>query len=300
MYVYVCIYTHRYTYIYIYICVCVCVCVYTVYAYIYNINRSIRFFRRGTSSRCRRRSSRCESRASRVYIYIREIERFGSFAEARTSSRRQRVSVYVYIHKRSIEIRIFRRSTHQLALPMSVTTLRVQSEWCIYTFGLYTILPLPIWYCAWHADGGSGGGSYIVQYTCNKEKLRNSDISRKYAPARVANVGHDVASPDQWDLYIHNRNEEIRIFRGSTQQCAVLAVCCVRCGPRRLLCWGGDLCGGKHIIITSSRRQCRLRRCESRASGVYIRKRSREISFFRRSTHDLASLKGEWGIYIYA
>jgi len=32
---------------------------------------------------------------------------------------------------------------------------------------------------------------------------------------------------------------------------AVLAVCCVRCGPCRLLCWGGVPCGGKHIIIVS-------------------------------------------------
>jgi len=32
---------------------------------------------------------------------------------------------------------------------------------------------------------------------------------------------------------------------------AVLAVCCVRCGPCRLLCGGGGgvPCGGKHIII---------------------------------------------------
>jgi len=30
---------------------------------------------------------------------------------------------------------------------------------------------------------------------------------------------------------------------------AVLAVCCVRCGPCRLLCLGGVPCGGKHIII---------------------------------------------------
>jgi len=30
---------------------------------------------------------------------------------------------------------------------------------------------------------------------------------------------------------------------------AVLAVCCGRCGPCRLLCWGGVPCGGKHIII---------------------------------------------------
>ena len=30
---------------------------------------------------------------------------------------------------------------------------------------------------------------------------------------------------------------------------AVLAVRCVRCGPCRLLCWGGVPCGGKHIII---------------------------------------------------
>jgi len=32
---------------------------------------------------------------------------------------------------------------------------------------------------------------------------------------------------------------------------AVLAVCYVRCGPCRLLCWGGVPCGGKHIIIIS-------------------------------------------------
>ena len=31
---------------------------------------------------------------------------------------------------------------------------------------------------------------------------------------------------------------------------AVPAVCCVRGGPCRLLCWGGTLCGGKHIIIS--------------------------------------------------
>ena len=30
---------------------------------------------------------------------------------------------------------------------------------------------------------------------------------------------------------------------------AVLAVCCVRCGPCRLLCGEGLPCGGKHIII---------------------------------------------------
>jgi len=30
---------------------------------------------------------------------------------------------------------------------------------------------------------------------------------------------------------------------------AVLAVCCVCCGPYRLLCGGGVPCGGKHIII---------------------------------------------------
>jgi len=32
---------------------------------------------------------------------------------------------------------------------------------------------------------------------------------------------------------------------------AVLAVCCVCCGPYRLLCGGGVPCGGKHIIIRS-------------------------------------------------
>jgi len=33
---------------------------------------------------------------------------------------------------------------------------------------------------------------------------------------------------------------------------AVLAVCCVRRGPCRLLCLGGGVpCGGKHIIIIS-------------------------------------------------
>jgi len=30
---------------------------------------------------------------------------------------------------------------------------------------------------------------------------------------------------------------------------AVLAVCCVCCGPYRLLWGGGVPCGGKHIII---------------------------------------------------
>ena len=33
---------------------------------------------------------------------------------------------------------------------------------------------------------------------------------------------------------------------------AVLAVCCVCCGPYRLLCGGEVPCGGKHIIITSA------------------------------------------------
>ena len=33
---------------------------------------------------------------------------------------------------------------------------------------------------------------------------------------------------------------------------AVLAVCCVCCGPYRLLCGGGVPCGGKHIIIIIS------------------------------------------------
>ena len=34
---------------------------------------------------------------------------------------------------------------------------------------------------------------------------------------------------------------------------AVLAVCCVCCGPYRLLCGGGVPCGGKHIIIEKSK-----------------------------------------------
>jgi len=39
---------------------------------------------------------------------------------------------------------------------------------------------------------------------------------------------------------------------GSAVLAAVLAVCCVRCGPCRLLCLGGGggvSCGGNHVVI---------------------------------------------------
>jgi len=42
---------------------------------------------------------------------------------------------------------------------------------------------------------------------------------------------------------------------GQRSVAALLAVCCVRCGPCRLLCSGRVPCGGKHIIIINSTRQ---------------------------------------------
>ena len=33
--------------------------------------------------------------------------------------------------------------------------------------GLHTILPLPMLYGVWHTQGGSVGGAYIAQLSCN-------------------------------------------------------------------------------------------------------------------------------------
>jgi len=42
---------------------------------------------------------------------------------------------------------------------------------CLH-IGFYTILPSPIVYGVWHAEGGRWGGTYIVQRACNSIAIR--------------------------------------------------------------------------------------------------------------------------------
>ena len=51
---------------------------------------------------------------------------------------------------------------------------------------------------------------------------------------------------------------------------AVLAVCCVCCGPYRLLCGGGVPYGGKHIIIEMAIHISEIREVYLQDSAVQI------------------------------
>jgi len=44
-------------------------------------------------------------------------------------------------------------------------------QWHRKQVGLYTILPIPILYSVWHTKGGSGGGSYLAQQSCNSTAI---------------------------------------------------------------------------------------------------------------------------------